>query len=225
MIYNMLKKNCNKLLMHTKKFMETVQIKTKSYETLRYFMPFPNVKTLEKREEYQMDKIKNQIDIDGDTNSMLSLILSDLMIPSIAVKIKCLISIGAIKISLFKKSSFIIKNLIIFQLIPLEKLVKPFCVHKVLQHKNGKVNAETLKIIKAKVGEILSEKAPISLQYISTDGDSGYNPEYKKVFKHLHLLFNIDGIANSFDYIKTLKSEYKNDGLCNKNEKRDCLDR
>lgn len=99
---------------------------------------------------------------------------------------------------------------LIFYLIPLERLVKQFCA-KVLQNINGKVNTETLSIIKAKIGEMLSENAPIYLQYISTDGDSGYNPDYLKIFKRLYLFIRINGIVDLSDFIKTLKSEYEND--------------
>lgn len=173
----------------------------KPYETLRSFIPVPDVKTLKRREEESIELIRNGIDINGDTISLVNLFLCGEN--TVHEKIQCLLSIDAIEIALFKKVDVIIKNLIIFYLIPFNSIQKPLCV-KVLKHHNGKVNHDTLQIINSKISEIQADESPVSLQYISTDGNSGYNPEYKKEFKLIYLSISEKGIEEITEFIRDL---------------------
>ena len=191
----------------------TIKYGPKPYETLRCFLPFPDVKTLKKREESRMNIIKNGIDINGNTIEMLKSLLYDENSPIIGEKIKCILSIDAIEIALFKKTLSVIKNLILFYLIPLNSKIKPFCI-KVLKHQNGKVNPDTLNIIKLKVNELFSNDSPVAFQYLSTDGDSGYNPVYNDAFIKLYLYIKTNGIDELFEFIQNLKNQYAVIGFC-----------
>lgn len=85
----------------------------------------------------------------------------------------------------------------IFYLILLDRSIKPFCI-KVLKHSNGKVSGEILCIIKPKIFELFSDESLVSHQYISTDGDNGYNCEYKEAFKFVYNYIKSNGIEKGF---------------------------
>lgn len=184
----------------------------KPYENIRRIIPIPTVRSLKIRKDKQFKSIKKSM-INGDVNIVINLILRKYVSPQANKKVNCLLSIDAIEVSLYKKSNNFFKSLFIFYLIPLDNCHKPFPI-KVVKHQNGKANSDFIQLIKEITKKIMANSPCINLKYLSTDGDTGYFPEYESEFKLLFDYFKAHGIEGYTKIIGKLIFLYSQKGEC-----------
>ena len=171
------------------------------YETLRTFLPFPSVQSLNTYFDDNLSQCVKQLSNIKKTTSLVNSTLhtmksyNDKSVNDFTL----IMSVDAIDIKLFRRSNSFYKSIFIFFCLPSKADEKGFLIHAIL-HQTGKAS----KDIRDRIMQIIHNVNKMTKVYIpilAVDGDPGYNKMHCEQFELIENAYDQGGFTKVVEMI------------------------